>query len=719
MQFYSSVNDRGEIQPRAATRSVFADDLDQYNVTLPDVGSDPRFSFNRLNFDKAHPNLIPRAVAYSAGMIDYFFRGKIDLAKDESQINGFFIQNLGAEPVKGRFALYYDDTQAVRKPVLDINGNSVVWMTAELLAENNGVLAAGGNIPVTLNFDPPTDAKTPDEYMLVFNGDMGEEKAESGGVGAVAAKLLRAAPYRGALYVSGLDAQGQLVTFKVDTRGLRVLNGRDEQGQIHSTPNTWSSPNQTDIDPLHSVVQTYGDTVLPRLSRVKQVIFQNAGLGGLSHQTVALSLRNRAGDMMAYVLDSATDRLTFWGSGMTWVARSADPAIGDFTFSPVVSNASGTSGTLRYRRRFRDANNNITQDGGSIPLPSFPTTSVGNLNTGTILYNGFNSGDVVVSPDGLTVSGFKDQTQPQPFSSFNNTYDLKITLGVQPLASIVHVESVPSRSETVVPNLNESTRSGPGNSSPDQHIERHTHTRLNNGELVQYGPRIFVDYIKNRLVTWTEAVLNKQHMEFIQDSKSDIVWNPKASCPFTITTDEQQFTQVVYKTTTTVTATLDQNVTFAAKNIPRDAPSNVLNNNYTRNFSSHQVDTYPCNGPGVLGTPVIKDNLVYDPEIPASNPSMTGFTVLRTLNGRVDGSILLNGSANAQLFQPNPTYSFRGKDFGFNVLGYVADASPLGEIFLVTPDKSVIIYDPGQSSGMPLTINLPSNIVKILAAIWM
>jgi hypothetical protein len=44
---------------------------------------DSLFYLNRFNFDAAHKFLIPRAVAYSAGLINHFFRGKLEISELE------------------------------------------------------------------------------------------------------------------------------------------------------------------------------------------------------------------------------------------------------------------------------------------------------------------------------------------------------------------------------------------------------------------------------------------------------------------------------------------------------------------------------------------------------------------------------------------------------------------------------------------------------------
>ena len=71
--------------PRASTASIFDQDLEHYDkkaeYRIEDTGqviaTNRLFTLNRFNFDAAHEFLIPRAVAYSAGLIDYFFRGKL------------------------------------------------------------------------------------------------------------------------------------------------------------------------------------------------------------------------------------------------------------------------------------------------------------------------------------------------------------------------------------------------------------------------------------------------------------------------------------------------------------------------------------------------------------------------------------------------------------------------------------------------------------------
>ena len=71
---------------RAASYSIFDEDLKAaHKLVLVDgvLGStyptEMILSLNRFNFDSAHQYLIPRAASYSAGLINYFFRGEMQV----------------------------------------------------------------------------------------------------------------------------------------------------------------------------------------------------------------------------------------------------------------------------------------------------------------------------------------------------------------------------------------------------------------------------------------------------------------------------------------------------------------------------------------------------------------------------------------------------------------------------------------------------------------
>jgi hypothetical protein len=128
--------------------------------------------------------LLPRAVAYSAGLLDYFFRGKPDfqvtLEKDETAVTpenprppyrfALVIQNDGNEPMAGDFSLYADtgDSDAPDSWRREL----VVAKTLVLSRAGEG----GSTYPMLSEapffFTPPANLK---QLILVFKGTLGVE----------------------------------------------------------------------------------------------------------------------------------------------------------------------------------------------------------------------------------------------------------------------------------------------------------------------------------------------------------------------------------------------------------------------------------------------------------------------------------------------------------------------------------------------------------------
>jgi hypothetical protein len=180
-----------DLNRRAAMWSVFDQDL-LPNVDNPSAG---HYTVNALTFPNAAQELIPRAVGYSAGLIDYFFRGKIDITghalPDGTTVPGAFdFVNLGDEPLTGTVQLYYDDANNNRYPVV---GTGTEWpMHVNLSAmplPNSSDMSNRVVIPAISGQSPPP--ATPDVYMAVFSGTMGAEEPIGDGPGAVVAKEVK------------------------------------------------------------------------------------------------------------------------------------------------------------------------------------------------------------------------------------------------------------------------------------------------------------------------------------------------------------------------------------------------------------------------------------------------------------------------------------------------------------------------------------------------
>jgi hypothetical protein len=118
----------------------------------------------RVHSDYA-AKLIPLAVGYSAGLLDYFFRGEMDMVRDG--FDGYVIENKTEEPMNGTFELYYDNTNDERVRL---------WqMYFELGPFDPEHPDSDDNKSTNFSFDEPDDAEEPGKYILVFRGTLGNE----------------------------------------------------------------------------------------------------------------------------------------------------------------------------------------------------------------------------------------------------------------------------------------------------------------------------------------------------------------------------------------------------------------------------------------------------------------------------------------------------------------------------------------------------------------
>jgi probable HAF family extracellular repeat protein len=206
MTFYST--NQTVSNPRASTQSI----LDQYlklrkvsytdPVTSNEYFKNRIFSLNKYTFDSAHPFLIPRATAYSAGILDYFFRGSINMVADPNNPGKYTIKNLGAEDMSGKFELYYDAVDGNRYPV-----PGAAWSNLTVSANSQAN---------NLSFASPVNPapQTSGEYTLVFSGTLGAEQAgnssfgvANSSIGAIVAKKVDLAVVVGVSDITGDGAR--------------------------------------------------------------------------------------------------------------------------------------------------------------------------------------------------------------------------------------------------------------------------------------------------------------------------------------------------------------------------------------------------------------------------------------------------------------------------------------------------------------------------------
>jgi hypothetical protein len=184
-QVYNYRRVTNDIHYYATSESVFNADLNVADVINPSE----IFTINWVNMRTALDFLIPEATAYSTGLINFFFRGKIDMVEDPDNPGQYLIKNLGNEVLKGTFELYYDDPNTKERTKID-NASWNLEIGSKLSSADNPT-----NPPIT--FTPPEPA--PSSYMLVFKGDMGLETLATGG--AVTGKVVLPQPQPPVWYI--------------------------------------------------------------------------------------------------------------------------------------------------------------------------------------------------------------------------------------------------------------------------------------------------------------------------------------------------------------------------------------------------------------------------------------------------------------------------------------------------------------------------------------
>ncbi len=134
--------------------------------------------------DRSHQEyakkLIPRAVGYSTALIDYFFRGNLEVTNIGEYTNKFTIKNISSESMDGTFALYYDAEDGLRNQV-----PGALWTFSLNTGETSGLL----------NYSTPAGVNESTKYILVFRGILGGESD------AVLAKILSAKSGRELVFV--------------------------------------------------------------------------------------------------------------------------------------------------------------------------------------------------------------------------------------------------------------------------------------------------------------------------------------------------------------------------------------------------------------------------------------------------------------------------------------------------------------------------------------
>ena len=155
--------------------------------------------------------LIRRAVGYSAGLLDYFFRGKMRVFGTRSglvvqnasdEVMSFYDDPVTGEPI-GSIEIYYDN----------VSGQRQLLATYDL----PGPIDPNQGTPV-IPFIRPSDNDVPDQYMVVFRGKLGAEE------GAVIGQIFQ----RGIYYVGTENAIQKIYRINLDGSNRTLILDNDD-----------------------------------------------------------------------------------------------------------------------------------------------------------------------------------------------------------------------------------------------------------------------------------------------------------------------------------------------------------------------------------------------------------------------------------------------------------------------------------------------------------
>src|SRR5262249_33283053 len=152
-------------------------------------------------------------------------------------------------------------------------------------------------------------------------------------------------------------------------------------------------------------------------------------------------------------------------------------------------------------------------------------------------------GPVVISPDGLTVSGFHANSQTDGFTIFFDTYELRVTLGSAPTVTFVQTEHLPLNPVNIVSpnNTNQCTSETTGTVPVDWTSTGHCVT-INDGQRTDNDRKHFEDYIAGNAVTWRFVSQSVQTQETFSDSTDHETIGSAGTCLIQRTQDTSRST---------------------------------------------------------------------------------------------------------------------------------------------------------------------------------
>jgi hypothetical protein len=318
-------------------------------------------------------------------------------------------------------------------------------------------------------------------------------------------------------------------------------------------------------------------------------------------------------------------------------------------------------------------------------------------------YNVFNSESAVfISGDGLSVSGFNKQTMSLPEnptglnSSYRNTvedFDVRITLAEIPTLGLVKTgERVVLRytnqySDTTTNFDSVTVTPGCGADPMTLRVEA---TDLTNSTTLSGENTIVIGYLNGALRSVRDV---GQSLRLASVQRALATWRffGPDNCTWDYVQSKGESIDKYHS---------DSSLVFSnGALISSISDKSEVYNTFMAPPNSKWDHLYmgPAPGPQVQYTPV-------------PNPVVYRlYRIGAALTDRVEDAIY-----TVQITKDGP-WATRFRNNDITDKWYVADGSPIGEVFFATTDLSVIVHEPMRGPK----IVIPPNVVKLLAAIWM
>ncbi len=163
---------------RTSSFSVFDSDLDNIDTQM-------NFALTKFNFDAAYEFLIPRAVSYGTGLIDYFFRGRLEaeLTNNNDTIEITNVSDGSFSFQAGTTLEFFYETESGERKVIE--------SLSTVLPNNLPVNGAYTITDLAAALESITDMGIERKLFLVLDGDIGSER----GIAATVIQLPQFLPF--------------------------------------------------------------------------------------------------------------------------------------------------------------------------------------------------------------------------------------------------------------------------------------------------------------------------------------------------------------------------------------------------------------------------------------------------------------------------------------------------------------------------------------------